>query len=64
MSPKELPYEAVCRLVGRLFLETQFQLEQLREQAGKSILDLQQKLAHEQQRRADAEARCNGPSAT
>lgn len=45
MQDQQPNYDSICRLVGRLFLETQHQNERLSTQFNTMLLDLQQKLA-------------------
>ena len=46
-----VPYDFVCKAVGRLLLESQFQLQQYQQKIG----ELNQKLAVEQQKRVEVE---------
>lgn len=49
----QVPLDFVYKSIGRLLLETQYQLEQMSQRIG----ELQQKLVQEQQKRLETEAK-------
>ncbi len=49
-----LQYEAICKYVGKLFLETNFQLENQGSAFQKTLSDLRQQLQKLEQERDDA----------